>query len=400
MSSSPIPLLIVEDDPVFARFVRQLVLSLGPELLCAPHWADNASKALAELSAGRYELVLLDYNLPDGDGLQVLAKIHDLPLAQQPAVIMLTASGNEAVAVEAMKRGAQDYLGKAGLEVLPLLRALQTALAQKRLTAQVAAYHAQIEADLQMARHLQLSLLPDRYPDFPPTGLTGQSNLRFGHRFLPAAQLAGDFFSVLSLSGTQAGLFICDVMGHGVRSALVTAMLRALVDDIAPRRNDPGQFLAEMNRRLLSLLKQPEAPLFATAFYLIADLTAGEIRYASAGHPRPLHLQNLTGTVAPLPLPAHAGPALGLFADAKYITAQSPLAAGDILLLFTDGLFEVANAAGQEYFGQERLLETARRHRQLPLEKLLDELIGTVRAFSGGAEFGDDVCLLGMERVS
>lgn len=400
MNASPVPLLIVDDDPVFARFVRQLVLSLGPEMPCTPHWVDTAEKALAELKLTRFELVLLDYNLPDGDGLEVLAQIHRLPLAQQPAVIMLTASGNEAVAVEAMKRGAQDYLGKAGLEVLPLLRALQTALAQKRLAAQVAAYHAQIEADLQMARHLQQSLLPDRYPVFPQAAAPDQSALRFCHRFLPAAQLAGDFFSVLSLSNTQAGVFICDVMGHGVRSALVTAMLRALVDDIAHRRSDPGQFLAEMNRRLRGLLKQTETPLFATAIYLIADLATGEMRYASAGHPQPLHLQSHTGAVVPLPLPAHAGPALGLFGDAKYVTAQSPLAIGDMLLLFTDGLFEVTHADDDDYFGQERVLEAVRARRELPPEKLLDELIGTVRAFSGGAEFSDDVCLLAMQRVS
>jgi sigma-B regulation protein RsbU (phosphoserine phosphatase) len=395
----PIPVLIVDDDPVFALFVRQLVLSLGDEMPCAPECVGTAGAALAELGRGAYELVLLDYNLPDADGLQVLARISELPETQQPAVIMLTASGNEAIAVEAMKRGARDYLGKVGLDVPPLRRALQTALTQKRLADQVAEYHAQIEADLDLARSLQRSLLPDRYPTFPQRATVDQSALRFGHRFLPAARLAGDFFEVIQLSDTRAGVFICDVMGHGVRSALVTAMIRALVDDLAPGTADAGLFLTEMNRRLAELFKHADGSLFATAFYLIADTATGQTRYASAGHPRPLHLQRRAVRVGPLSLPPAAGPALGLFAEAKYLPAEGTLAAGDMLLLFTDGLIEVVAAGGAEEFGQERLLAAARTRLQLPLETMLDELIAGVRAFSGGSEFGDDVCLLAVERA-
>ena len=397
MNSTPISLLIVDDDPVFTRFVRQLIESLGGELPCVTQCADTAGKALEELAQNSYELVLLDYHLPDGDGLEVLAQIRQLTPERQPAVIMLTASGSEAVAVEAMKRGAKDYLPKADLAVPPLMRALQSALAQKRLAGQVAAFNAQREADLTMARRLQQSLLPDRYPVFPRTASPEQSALRFAHRFHPAAELAGDFFSVLGLSDTQAGVFICDVMGHGVRSALVTAMLRALVDSRAPGIADPGQFLSEMNRRLKGLFKQTDGPLFATAFYLVADAATGQMCYANAGHPRPLHFQHRAGLVLPLTLPLHAGPALGLFDDAKYVCGQCPLLPGDRLLLFTDGLFEVTAADGQTDFGQDRLLAAAQARMNLPPARLLDELVAEVRAFSGGAEFSDDVCLLAME---
>jgi phosphoserine phosphatase RsbU/P len=396
---APIPVLIVDDDPVFARFVQQLVNSLNREMPCAPHCVDTAAKALEELGSNAYELVLLDYNLPDADGLQVLAHIRGLPEAQQPAVIMLTASGNEAIAVEAMKRGAKDYLSKAGLDVPPLMRALQTALRQKRLADQVAEYHAQIEADLEMARNLQRSLLPDRYPTFPHPASADHSALRFCHRFQPATRLAGDFFNVIKLSDHQAGVFICDVMGHGVRSALVTAMLRALVDDLAPGFTDPGQFLEEMNRRLAGLFKHAAGSLFATAFYLIADTRTSQMHYANAGHPRPLRVQPGKGQVDPLVLPPRAGPALGLFSEAKYLTGQCDLTQGDIVLLFTDGLVEVEGAGGED-FGQERLLAATRARQTLPPERMLDELIAEVRGFSGGAEFSDDICLLAMERAA
>ncbi|HOX58153.1 MAG TPA: fused response regulator/phosphatase [Candidatus Paceibacterota bacterium] len=397
MNPAPVSLLIVDDDPVSAQFVRQLVLSLGGEFPCMPQWAESAEAALGELGQRAYELMLLDYNLPGANGLQLLAQIRDLPAERQPAVIMLTGSGSERVAVEAMKRGARDYLPKEGLDAALLLRALRSALAQKQLADQVARYHAQTRADLEMARHLQQSLLPDSYPCFPRSAAPSESRLRFCHRFSPASELAGDFFSVLPLSDTRAGVFICDVMGHGVRSALVTAMVRGLLENAARRAANPGRFLSEMNHRLGSLLKPASSPMFVTAFYLVADVAAGRLSYATAGHPPPLRLRRGTGQAAPLPVPSRAGAALGLFGDAAYVTSECPLVPGDVILLFTDGLFEVMSADTQEEYGRQRLLAAARQQIKLPLPDLCDALIAGVRAFAGEAALSDDMCLLGVE---
>jgi sigma-B regulation protein RsbU (phosphoserine phosphatase) len=397
MNAAPVALLIVDDDPVFARYVQQLLLSLRGEVPCAAQWVDTSSRALAELRRSDYALVLLDYNLPDTDGLKLLAQIREFPADHQPAVIMLTASGNEAVAVEAMKRGARDYLTKAELDVLPLTRAIQSALAQKRLADQVAAYHLQMQEDLAMARQLQQSLLPAAFARFPSQAAPEQSALQFEHRFRPATELAGDFFNVIALSDSAAGVFICDVMGHGVRSALVTAMLRALVDDLAPRLREPGEFLAEMNRRLTALIKPADTPLFATAFYLVADVAGGRMQFANAGHPRPIHLRPQSGAADRLHVLPHSGPALGLSAEAAYATTEVALSPGDRVLLFTDGLFEVLAADGGEEFGQSRLLACAAASLPLALPDLLDALLTEVQKFSGSTEFGDDVCLLGME---
>ncbi len=397
MSNGAASLLIVDDDPVFAEFVRQLVLSLGADFPCVPECADAAESAMAELSRGAYDLVLLDYHLPGADGLQMLAQIRDLSPDRQPAVVMLTGSGNESIAVEAMKCGARDYLPKLGLDSAPLLRALRNALTQKQLADQVARYHAQTRSDLEMARHLQQSLLPDGYPSFPPPASLADSSLRFAHRFCPAAELAGDFFTVFPVSDFRAGVFLCDVMGHGVRSALVTAMVRAFVDTAVPCAADPDRFLSELNRRLHALLKPADSPLFATAFYLVADSATGRLCYAAAGHPAPLHLRCRAGQVASLSVPPHPGPALGMFADVAYVTGEGFLDVGDQILLFTDGLFEVMSPDGREEFGRQRLLDAVRQHLNLAPSELCDALINTVRAFAGGAAFSDDVCLLSVE---
>src|SRR5262249_17469536 len=150
-------------------------------------------------------------------------------------------------------------------------------------------------------------------------------------------------------------------------------------------------------RSLHAILRRTREPFLATALYLIADVAVGELRFANAGHPSPIRVQPRTGMVELLKTwdPRH-GPALGLFEKAVYPTCQCPLEQNDLILLFTDGLFEVNNSR-QEEFGQERLLEAVRTHRRLQTEQLLDALLEEVQHFANSTEFEDDVCLVAME---
>jgi sigma-B regulation protein RsbU (phosphoserine phosphatase) len=113
----------------------------------------------------------------------------------------------------------------------------------------------QMETDLRMATELQQALMPNTYPSFPlqPDGATA---LRFYHRYLPASMMGGDFFHIARLSDDTAGICICDVMGHGVRAALITAMLRALIETHATEAADPGRLLTELNNEFTRILKQ------------------------------------------------------------------------------------------------------------------------------------------------
>ena len=215
MSATPVPLLVVEDSPVYAEILQRLLSTLGADLQFESKWVDTAEKAMAEISLANYTLVLLDYKLPGADGMTVLAHIRSLPPARQPAVIMLTGMGSEAVAVEAMKRGAKDYLPKDSLDVPSLLRAITSALERKRLEEQIARYtnelrekNAQMEADLTMAREIQQAFLPQRYPTFPRDAIAAESALHFHHRYHPTGAVGGDFFEVLPISDTQAGVLI------------------------------------------------------------------------------------------------------------------------------------------------------------------------------------------------
>ncbi len=194
-------------------------------------------------------------------------------------------------------------------------------------------------------------------------------------------------------------MFICDVTGHGVRAALVTAMIRAISEELKPLARDPGNFLRLLNSDLCSILKNTGTPMLTTAFYAVADCRTGQLRFANAGQPTPLILRRARGTVEAL---ANAGgrgqPALGLFDDPPYTTSEARLAPGDFLMLFTDGLYEV-QGQNEELYSQERLTLDIKNLIHRPPGDLFDGLIEVVRSFALNGEFDDDVCLVGMDYI-
>jgi len=271
--------------------------------------------------------------------------------------------------------------------------------AEERLRKHTAELHhknEQIEEEMKMARELQLALLPQEFPRLPRNATPRDSALRFFSFYHPTGSVSGDYFDVFPLSDTSAGMFICDVMGHGVRAALVTAMMHAFVQDFNARAGDPGALLTEVNQGLATILKQTGTTLYATAFYLVADIARGRLLYANAGHPSPLHLHRRTEQVEFLRTNGKTGPALGLFKDAKYETSERPIEAGDILLLFTDGLFEVEGRDDEQYT-QDKLLAAVRKRVKLRPAELVRDVLAEVKEFSVHKEFDDDVCLIGAE---
>jgi serine phosphatase RsbU (regulator of sigma subunit) len=257
--------------------------------------------------------------------------------------------------------------------------------------------NAQLEEDLKLARETQLALLPRSYPCIPKGTPYEERALRFHQRFAPKGAVSGDFFDVPALSDTKSAIFICDVMGHGVRAALVTAVIRGILSELARVLSDPGEVLAEINRKLVPILGQAGAPMFASAFYMTVDAATGEIRYANAGHPSPFLIRRGSGAVERLGVVGQEhGPALGFIEELQYPTGKRVLEPHDMVLLFTDGISDAAGA-DQEPFGEERLLDIVRCRIGMPPEQLFDELLAEVHQFSSTEDFEDDVCLVGME---
>lgn len=393
--------LLIEDNPGDARLIQLMLEDAGSNFFVM-ETVERLQDGLRRLRRGDFGVVLLDLSLPDSQGLETFTQL----LAQAPRIPIIVLSGlnDTTIAVQAVHEGAQDFLIKGQVDGQLLVRAMRYAMERKHMTEQLGRYaeelrskNAQLEADFNMAREIQEIFLPHQYPTFPNWTSPEESALKFSHRYLPAAAVGGDFFDVFSITGTTAGIFICDVMGHGMRAALVTAIMRGLVEELMPVAADAGKFLTEINRSLYTILRRTREPFLATAFYLVADVGTGELRFASSGHPSPFRVRRQAGTVELLKDfdPRH-GPALGLFERPVYPTCRAPMTQNDLFLLFTDGLYEVDNPAQEEY-GQERLIAAVRKHYRLPTDSLLDELLEDVQRFSRAHDFEDDVCLVAMD---
>ncbi len=255
----------------------------------------------------------------------------------------------------------------------------------------------EMRADLKMAREIQQSLLTHHYPTFPAGAPPSESAIRFSHRYIPVTSLAGDFFDFFPISDSEGGILICDVMGHGVRAALVTAYIRGLVEELMPIASRPGEFLSELNRAIFAIFQQSESRLFVTTLYCVADTGAGQLRYANGGHPAPYLISSENDRVSRI-RPDHYDPepALGLMDRFQYTTREHHLVPGDRILAFTDGLFEI-DGPGGEQLGEAWLYQLTKDNRHLSLDHLLDFLLDQARDQLGSVAFDDDVCLVGAQ---
>ncbi len=283
------------------------------------------------------------------------------------------------------------------------IKEMEDALAEERnrlriTTAELEAKNAQLEGDLRMAREVQLALLPQDYPKLSHLGTSGYSALTFAHLYRPAEAVGGDFFDIFPLSPNRAGVFICDVMGHGLRAALITAVIRTLLEELRHLMNNPGRFLSALNLQLRAILERVDEPFIATAFYLIADTATKETEFAHAGHPFPIRVRRNEKIVEQLSeRNGEHGPGLGLFDDVTYRTSRSPFDPNDCILLFTDGLYEVDSPSGEE-FGLKSVVASLRSHAELPAEAMFNALLADAHGFSNKQEFDDDVCIVAVEQ--
>jgi sigma-B regulation protein RsbU (phosphoserine phosphatase) len=267
----------------------------------------------------------------------------------------------------------------------------------KEYTEALADKQAQMDQELALAREVQFALLPQSYPRFPRSATEAASALKFSYCYLPEGRVGGDFFTIHQISDSQAGILICDVMGHGVHAALVTAVQRVLVEEIQTVASDPGVFLGELNRRLHHFFEPLPTSMFVTAFYVVVDIATGNIRFANASHPQPLHVRRAENSVRLLGEKAARHPfALGVAKDSVYTTEEATVRPGDFMLLYTDGLCDLGE--GKDLSPDDpQFIQIALDCSKLHGAAFLDALLAKAREYSGHEDFADDVCLVGLE---
>jgi len=255
----------------------------------------------------------------------------------------------------------------------------------------------EMEKELYLASQLQQTMFTKKSCLFPSKSTDDSRPYRLLYRYQPAKLIGGDYFHTFELTEGVTGVLLCDVMGHGVRSALVTAMVVAVAESHISIAVDPGKFLTSINHELAILLQHADDTMFVTAQFLLLDMIESSVRYSVAGHHAPLHYLRESCKLVPLASGKTSdGPPLGCFENSVYGTNFAEFRDGDLFFLYTDGLFEVFSPEGKEY-GHERLLDSFKIRCSQPLETILDEVIDELTRFNGGTDFYDDICLIGLE---
>lgn len=372
-------LLLVDDDSENVHIVNAI---LGSEYRIRV--ATNGLKALelarVEPSPG---LILLDVIMPYMDGYEVCSQLKADPQTREIPVIFLTGKTDVADEARGFQVGAVDYIHKpfsppivtARVRTHLMLRDAHQTVARQLLT---------MNSELEMARQVQLSILPQDIPRIP--------GLEIAARYLPMCSVAGDFYDFLVIDEKHLGILIADVSGHGLPSALIASMLQTALASQLPCASDPARVLSGLNQALYGKFER----YFVTAAYVFLDMDKGTMSYGGAGHPPLLLWQSKTGQSIEC---LENGIMLGPFPDSDYSAAHFSWENGDKLVLFTDGFVEARNSTGMQ-FGTPRLCQLLEAKHELPASRFVDALLYALSGWSEcaiGPRQEDDITLLAVD---
>jgi serine phosphatase RsbU (regulator of sigma subunit) len=299
------------------------------------------------------------------------------------AAPMLAADEGSLGMIVLNSRLATKHFTQDDLELLVSLASVAALRLRNIALAEEAAERRRLEAEVGLAREIQVALLPRRLPAPGGWELHAEN--------VPSRGVSGDFYLALERgAGRELMLMVADVSGKGIGAALVMASLEALCGGPLAQGEPPEAVFAEVSPLLL---QRTEAAKYATVFLAAVEPATGRLRYASAGH-EPALLVRAGGETQTL---GSTGPPLGLLAGAGYQGAERRLEPGDLLAIYSDGIVEATDRADREY-GLDRLTALCRRHCADPLATLTSAVEADLRAFAAGVPFADDRTLLLLRR--
>jgi sigma-B regulation protein RsbU (phosphoserine phosphatase) len=347
-------ILIVDDTPINIG-----VISGALKDSFATKVATSGEKALAIASAKeKPDLILLDVMMPEMDGYEVCRRLKANPDTRDIPVIFLTSQTEAEDETKGFEVGAVDYIHKPFSAAVVKAR-VRTHLMLREAHAQIAQQLVEINTELEMARQIQLSILPSSTPTIKGMDIVA--------RYIPMTSVAGDFYDFIVVDETHVGILIADVSGHGLPAALIASMLQVALTAQARHASEPAKVLAGLNLALCGKFQHN----FVTAAYVYVDLEKGTLSYAGAGHPPLLLWRKSTGAASQL---LENGLVMGQFEEATYDALQVPIEAGDRFVLYTDGILE-SNSPAQEEFGTERFMKFMEKNNKLKAGPFADELL-------------------------
>lgn len=360
---SPLRVLIAEDQPDVSEALRLLLKGAG----YATEWANSPPRVLDALARTQFDAVLLDLNYTRdttsaAEGLELIARLRELD--RTLPMIAMTAWGSIEIAVEAMRRGAGDFVQKPW-DNARLLSTLGKQIEIGRAARQESDRLSRERAEHEEAREIQQSLLPKSLPEF--------AGMELAADWLPTRVVAGDYYDVMKFGESRAAVCVADVSGKGLPAALLVSTVQATVRAFVHETVPPGALCQRVNAILCSNHLEGR---FVTFFFAVLDREEGTLCYCNAGHNAPV-LARADGTTVRL---REGGPILGEFPDVPYEQATVTFGAGDRLLIFTDGVSE-AHGPGDVEFGEPRLEKLMRESRGQSAAEIRRRILSSVHEF-------------------
>ncbi len=233
-----------------------------------------------------------------------------------------------------------------------------------------------MEHEMQLARDLQQSILPNKFPNLP--------GVEFAARSIPARQVGGDFYDIFALDKHRVGLVIADVSDKGMPAALYMALSRSLIRAEARRTSSPRDVLMNVHRLLLEINR---SNMFVTVFYGVLNIDQRRLTFVRAGHDLPLLVSPARGECTFL---RATGTLLGMNVPIVLEEAFAEMQPGDFLVLYTDGVTDINSPSG-ELFGAERLREALCGISSITAQELCDMIFARLEQFQSGASQYDDI---------
>ncbi len=352
----------------------------------------TARKRSRDWARTEFDLVLLDVMMPKVDGYGVLNWLKSQPQLRDLPVIMISALNEVNSVVRCVELGAVDYLLKPFNPVLLKAR-LGATLEKKRLRDQINAHLARLEEELEAARRLQMSMVPQTFP-----APTAEFPVDLFASMEPAREVGGDLYDFFVTEDGMLCFLVGDVSGKGMPAALFMARAKSLIRITTELMRSakgtaakPADIIARVNRELC---QDNDDMMFVTLFFAMLAPATGELEFSNAGHNAPYQLNGTTLEA----IEGAKGIILGVRPDAAYTTGRLSLPPGGGLYLFTDGVTEAADLEGA-LFAEPRLEAVLREAAGSPSAEVVKSVADAVRGFVGTALPSDDITMLALRRV-
>ena len=349
-------------------------------------FAHNGIEALRVLlEQPDINIILSDINMPEMDGLTLLAKINEL---RNPALkcIMVSAYGDMGNIRTAMNNGAFDFATKP-IDLDDLSVTIEKAIEQIDFVKKSQMEHTQLEmikTDLAVAAEIQQAILPKQQPAFDNC----EAKFDLGQIMIPAKDIGGDFYDFFEIDDERLGMVMADVSGKGIPAAIFMAVSRTLIHISGLQRDYTAADCLKVSNQMLC--KESADNMFVTVFYAIYNVKTGEINYCNAPYilRKDGKLEKLSNSDSGM---------LGVFDFLDFTDEYVQLGEGDMLMMYTDGIDEACNVKN-EVFTDERMEQVLRDSKGLTCQTAIDKMLECVRAFASGAPQSDDITMMALKR--